>query len=69
MADTIVADPVLERLGIEPMNSGAFGRAWISSPGGAILASINPADGQELASVRMASAACSITGATSTSPA
>jgi len=56
MADTIVANPVLERLGIEPMNSGACGREWISAPGGAILASINPADGHELASVRMASA-------------
>ena len=55
MADTIVTHPVLERLGIEPVNSGACGREWIASPGGASIASINPADGQELASVRMAS--------------
>src|ERR1017187_7617248 len=55
MADTIVAHPVLERLGIEPMNSGACGREWIASPGGTVVASSNPADGQELASVRMAS--------------
>src|ERR1022692_4265454 len=55
MADTIVGHPVLERLGIEPMNSGACGREWIASPGGPTIASLNPADGQELASVRMAS--------------
>src|ERR1035438_10793882 len=55
MADTIVTHPVLERLGIEPVNSGAFGREWIASPGGPTIASLNPADGQELASVRMAS--------------
>ncbi|HEV8040080.1 MAG TPA: aldehyde dehydrogenase family protein [Bryobacteraceae bacterium] len=54
MADTIVANPVLERLGIEPMNSGACGREWIT-PGGSILVSVNPADGQEIARVRMAS--------------
>ena len=55
MADTIVANPVLERLGIEPLNSGACGREWIDSPGGPTIASLNPADGQELARVRMAS--------------
>ena len=55
MADTIVTIPVLERLGIEPENSGACGRTWIKSPGGGTIASINPADGQELARVRMAS--------------
>jgi aldehyde dehydrogenase (NAD+) len=56
MADTIVTSPVLERLGIEPVNSGACGRDWIASPGGPSIASINPADGQELAQVRLASA-------------
>src|SRR5580658_753240 len=55
MANTIVANPVLERLGIEAVNSGACGREWIASTGGRSIASINPADGQELASVRMAS--------------
>jgi aldehyde dehydrogenase (NAD+) len=55
MADTIVANPILDRLGIEPMNSGACGREWIKSPGGSTIASVNPADGQELARVRMAS--------------
>ncbi len=34
MAGTITANPVLERLGIEPVNSGACGREWIASPGG-----------------------------------
>ena len=56
MADTIVTSPVLERLGIEPVNSGACGREWIASPGGRTIASVNPADGQELARVRLASA-------------
>jgi aldehyde dehydrogenase (NAD+) len=56
MADTIVTSPVLERLGIEPVNSGACGREWILSPGGPTIASVNPADGQELARVRLASA-------------
>jgi len=56
MADTIVGSPVLERLGIEAMNSGACGREWIASPGGRVIASVNPSDGQELASVQMASA-------------
>ncbi len=55
MADTIVTSPVLERLGIEPENSGACGREWIASPGGRTIASVNPADGQELARVRLAS--------------
>jgi aldehyde dehydrogenase (NAD+) len=49
MADTIVTIPVLERLGIEPVNSnGATGESEIVS--------INPATGQELARVRLATA-------------
>jgi aldehyde dehydrogenase (NAD+) len=55
MANTIVANPVLERLGIEAVNPGACGREWMASSGGHSIASINPADGQELARVRMAS--------------
>ncbi|HYL78038.1 MAG TPA: aldehyde dehydrogenase family protein [Bryobacteraceae bacterium] len=55
MAHTIAANPVLERLGIEPVNSGACGRDWIDTTG-ATIASLNPADGQELARVRLASA-------------
>ncbi len=56
MADAIVGNASLGRLGIEPENSGACGRDWIASPGGTSLACINPADGQELARVRLASA-------------
>jgi len=56
MADTIVTSPVLERLGIEPVNSGACGREWMAASGGPTIASVNPADGQELARVRLASA-------------
>lgn len=49
MADTIVASPVLERLGIEPLNS-------IAATGGSEIVSINPATGHELARVRLATA-------------
>jgi aldehyde dehydrogenase (NAD+) len=56
MADTIIANPVLERLGIQPVNSGACGRDWIVSSTGSTISSINPATGHELASVRLATA-------------
>ena len=56
MAGTVAVHPVLERLGIEPENSGACGREWIASPDAAAIASVNPADGRELARVRLASA-------------
>jgi aldehyde dehydrogenase (NAD+) len=49
MADTIVGSPVLERLGIEPLNS-------IGSTGESEIVSINPATGLELARVRLATA-------------
>jgi aldehyde dehydrogenase (NAD+) len=55
MAYTITMNPVLERLGLQPVNSGACGRDWIASPGGATIASTNPADGEELAQIRVAS--------------
>jgi len=57
MADTIVSNPVLERLGIESVNAGAYGRDWSQASTGATISSINPADGRELAAVRMATAA------------
>jgi aldehyde dehydrogenase (NAD+) len=44
MAGAIAANPVLERLGIQPAS------------GGDTIASVNPADGQELGRVRLASA-------------
>jgi aldehyde dehydrogenase (NAD+) len=55
MAYTITMNPVLERLGIQPVNSGACASDWIASPGGATIASTNPADGSELAQIRLAS--------------
>ena len=45
---------ILDRLGIEPVNSGACWGEWIAAPSGAELASINPATGEELARIRMA---------------
>jgi aldehyde dehydrogenase (NAD+) len=56
MAGTIAPHPVIERLAIEPENSGAYGLAWSGSVGGPSIASMNPADGRELARVRLASA-------------
>jgi len=45
---------VLKRLEIEPVNSGACGDGWISSPSGGELVSTNPADGSVIARVLMA---------------
>jgi len=45
---------ILERLHIEPLNSGACWGEWIAAPGGAELVSFNPATGEPLAKVRMA---------------
>ncbi len=56
MAGAITANPVLERLGIEPVNSAGCSRTWLASQGGSAVASINPANGEELARVRLASA-------------
>jgi aldehyde dehydrogenase (NAD+) len=47
----------LERLGIGAVNPGACGKDWMASAHGAELASMNPATGEELARVRMASEA------------
>ncbi|HLG97702.1 MAG TPA: aldehyde dehydrogenase family protein [Bryobacteraceae bacterium] len=54
MAGTITGHTVLERLGIEPENAGACGRAWMACQGASAIASVNPADGTELARVRLA---------------
>jgi aldehyde dehydrogenase (NAD+) len=51
---TATANEVLERLEIEPVNSGACDGDWIPHPSGGELASINPADGSVIARVRMA---------------
>ena len=46
---------LLERLGLREINSGAGFGEWIAQPGGGEVTSFNPADGQPLARVRMAS--------------
>ncbi|MFB3827725.1 MAG: aldehyde dehydrogenase family protein, partial [Bryobacteraceae bacterium] len=45
---------VLERLGIEPVNSGACHGDWIANPAGGELVSISPATGSAIAKVRLA---------------
>jgi aldehyde dehydrogenase (NAD+) len=54
MMATATADEILERLEIEPVNSGACDGDWIANPSGGELASLNPADGSVIARVRMA---------------
>ncbi len=49
--------PLLDRLGIQVVNSGACWGEWIPSPGGGEMASINPSNGEPIARVRMASQA------------
>ena len=41
----------LRELGIEAVNSGACGRAWVDRPGGEELVSINPSTGEPIAKV------------------
>jgi len=45
---------ILEKLHIEPLNSGACHGDWIASPSGGEMESINPASGEPLARVKMA---------------
>jgi L-aminoadipate-semialdehyde dehydrogenase len=45
---------ILEKLHIEPLNSGACYGDWIASPSGAELDSLNPATGEPLAKVKLA---------------
>jgi aldehyde dehydrogenase (NAD+) len=47
---------LLERLGIQEVNSGAGWGEWIDNPRGGELVSINPSDGSAIATVRMAGA-------------
>jgi aldehyde dehydrogenase (NAD+) len=47
---------VLDRLGIEEINSGAGWGEWVTKPSGGELVSISPIDGAEIARVRMAGA-------------
>jgi len=53
-AEQSIVTEVLEKLEIEPINSGACWGEWIVKPSGAELASINPADGSLIARVKMA---------------
>jgi len=45
---------ILERLHIEPVNSGACYGDWIASPSGGEMESLNPATGEPLAKIQMA---------------
>ncbi|HUI54678.1 MAG TPA: aldehyde dehydrogenase family protein [Bryobacteraceae bacterium] len=45
---------VLERLHVEPVNSGACYGDWIAAPSGGELESINPASGETLAKIKLA---------------
>ena len=54
MATTTTVVPLLERLGIESLNSGACAGDWIPAPHGPILESISPTDGNVIANVRLA---------------
>jgi len=56
MAGTVTGHAVLEKLGILPENSGACAREWLPCEGASSIASVNPADGTELARARLASA-------------
>ena len=46
---------VLEKLHIEPLNSGVCHGDWIASPGGGELESTNPSTGEPLAKIQLAS--------------
>jgi aldehyde dehydrogenase (NAD+) len=48
---------ILEKLRIEPVNSGACWGEWIPEPSGGELESINPATGEALAKIKLAGAA------------
>ncbi len=55
MTATTVSE-VLERLGIEEVNSGAGWGEWIAQPSGGELTSTSPCDGSPIARIRMAGA-------------
>lgn len=50
-----MSDTLFARLGLSAINSGAGFGQWIAQPGGSDVTSFNPADGQPLARVQMAS--------------
>jgi len=55
MVGAITGRAVLERLGIDAENPGGCAREWMPCAGASTIASVNPADGSELARVRLAS--------------
>jgi len=55
MAGAMSGRAILEELGIEPENPGACASEWMPCSGASTIASLNPADGSELARVRLAS--------------
>jgi len=56
MAGAVTDHAVLGKLGILAENSGACAQEWLPCEGASTIASLNPADGTELARVRLASA-------------
>src|SRR5579872_2156476 len=54
MAGTMTIIPILERLGIDAVNSGACAGDWIETPQGPEIESLNPADGTVIARVETA---------------
>jgi acyl-CoA reductase-like NAD-dependent aldehyde dehydrogenase len=55
-ASSLIPD-ILEKLHIEPVNSGACYGDWIPDPGGGELTSFNPATGEALAKIKTAALA------------
>jgi aldehyde dehydrogenase (NAD+) len=55
MAGAVTGHAILEELGIGAENPGACAREWMPCTGATTIASLNPADGSELARVRLAS--------------
>jgi aldehyde dehydrogenase (NAD+) len=55
-ANLVVPD-ILQKLDIQPLNSGVCHGDWIAEPGGGVLESISPATGEVLARIRMAAPA------------
>jgi aldehyde dehydrogenase (NAD+) len=46
---------ILKELGLGAVNSGVYTDSWVDEPGGGDLVSVNPATGEPIATVRMAS--------------
>ena len=51
-----MTEDLFRRLGLAEVNSGACAASWIEDPGGSELVSINPATGEPLGRVVMATA-------------